>query len=144
LQAEEAAERAMALDRGAGSHLVRGWLRFEQKRSEQALPELEQALQLNPNLAFGHLMMARVNIAQGRPEYALERLQKAMRLSPNDPGLPYWQMIMGVAYLSVQEDLEAVKWLNKSLALNPRLTLLACTRPAHAPYAIKKLKPKLS
>jgi TolB-like protein/Tfp pilus assembly protein PilF len=121
LQAEESAERAMALDRGAWSHLVRGWLRFEQKRSEQALPELEQALQLNPNLAFGHVMMARVNIVQGRPAYALERLQKAMRLSPNDPGLPYWQTGMGVAYLSVQEDLEALKWLNKSLALNPRL-----------------------
>ena len=121
LQAEESAERAMALDRGAWSHLVRGWLRFEQKRSEQALPELEQALQLNPNLAFGHVMMARVNIVQGRPEDALERLQKAMRLSPNDPGLPYWQTCMGVAYLSMQEDIEAVKWLNKSLALNPRL-----------------------
>jgi TolB-like protein/tetratricopeptide (TPR) repeat protein len=123
LQAEESAQRAIALDRGASSHLVRGCVRFEQKRSEQALAAFEQALQLNPNLAFGHVMMARLNLVQGRPEYALEEMRKAMRLSPNHPALPYWQMCMGVAYLNVQEDIEALKWLNKSLALNPRLLL---------------------
>jgi adenylate cyclase len=33
---------------------------------------------------------------------------------------PYWQMMLGAACLHLGCDHEAVEWLNKSLALNPR------------------------
>ena len=148
LLADDAAERAMALDQGARSHLVRGWVRYEQKRLELALAEFEHGVRLNPNLPLGHVMIGAVNVLLGQAENALEPMHKAMRLSPMDPALPYWQMFMGSACLHLQRDREAVEWLNRSLALNPRFpvthlflasALALCGREAQAKRAIGEL-----
>jgi adenylate cyclase len=146
--ADEAAERAMALDWGARSHLVRGWVRYEQKRLELAHAEFEHAIRLNPNLPLGHLMLGAVSVLLGKDEIALEPMRKAMRLSPMDPAMPYWQMMTGAACLHLQRDHEAVEWLNKSLALNPRFpfthlflasALALCGRGAEAQTAVAEL-----
>jgi hypothetical protein len=59
--ANEAAERAVALDQSARSHVVRGWVRYEQKRPDVALAEFERGVQLNPNLTLGHVMTGATN-----------------------------------------------------------------------------------
>jgi adenylate cyclase len=121
LQANEAAERAMALDpRSWGAHLVMGWVRYQQKRIDAALIEFEHAIQLNPNEGFGYAFIAQAYVALGRAENALEPMRKAMRLNPWDPTLPRWQMLQGVVYLHLQRDVEALDSLKKAVALNPR------------------------
>jgi adenylate cyclase len=121
LQAEEAVERAMALDpRSPRAHLAMGWVRYEQRRIDVALIEFEHAVQLNPNQQLGYGFIAAANVVLGRPENALEPLRKAMRFSPSDPGLQRWQMVQGVVYLHLQRDVEAVDSLKKAVALNPR------------------------
>jgi adenylate cyclase len=120
LAANEAAERAMALDpRAAGSQLVMGWVRYEQKQMDQALAAFEQAVQFDPTEPLAHASVAAANVMLGRAENAPEPLRKAMRLSPRDPSLPMWQMFMGAVCLHLRRDAEAVDWLNKSMALNP-------------------------
>jgi adenylate cyclase len=121
LQASAAAERAMALDPGwAISHLTLGWVLYERKRVDQALAAFERAAQINPNEPWAHASIAAANIVLGQPENALEPLRKAMRLSPRDPHLSNWQMFMGAASLHLQRYGEALDWLNKSVAANPR------------------------
>ena len=46
---------------------------------------INQALVLNPNLAWAWLFSGWAKVDLGQPEEAIEQLNRAMRLSPNDP-----------------------------------------------------------
>jgi TolB-like protein len=52
---------------------------------EEGAAHIENAIQLNPNLAWGWLFSGWVKVWLGEPELAVERLARAMRLSPQDP-----------------------------------------------------------
>jgi tetratricopeptide (TPR) repeat protein len=71
---------------------------------DQALPYLEHAIQIQPNLALAHLDLGIVYQGQGRKEDALRELQTAEKLSPDDPAV-HWQL--GRCYQSMGRRAEA-------------------------------------
>jgi len=56
---------------------------------EAALPLLEKAIQINPNLAQAHLDLGIVYADSERRDDALRELKTAVKLSPNDPAIHY-------------------------------------------------------
>jgi adenylate cyclase len=76
-----AAQRALALnDSYHLGHMFLGYVYLWQKQYEQALAEMERAIALYPNEAFGYAFLAETLSRVGRSEDALEAAAQALRL----------------------------------------------------------------
>jgi len=76
---------------------------------------LDQALLINPNLAWGWGVSGWVKVWLGEPDQAVERFAHAMRLNPIDPGV--FGMQQGTAYAHFFADRydEAITWAKMAL-----------------------------
>ncbi|MGK9232326.1 tetratricopeptide repeat protein [Inquilinus limosus] len=122
-RAFEAAGRSlMADDRDPTAHWAIGralWLRGEH---DQAIVELEQAIELSPNFAQGHYTLAFVHSQTGDPGTAIASSERSRRLSPFDPMLFGFLGARAMALVRLGRFDEAAYWGVK-----------AATRPnAHA------------
>ena len=117
-----AEQSLIADDRDPAAHLAMGralWLRGEQ---DQSLAELSRAVELSPNLAFGHYTLAFVHSQSGDPVKAIEFADHSRELSPFDPLLFGMFACRAFGHLRLGQLDEAARW-----AVN------ATTRPnAHA------------
>jgi len=119
--ASQAAERAIALDRGdARAQTARGIVALFAERHEEAAKSLEMAIELNGSdpLARGYLGLTLVFGGHGAA--ACSHFQDAMRLSPRDHFMIIW--LIGSAFVSfAQENFdEAIEWLLKARQENPK------------------------
>jgi adenylate cyclase len=81
----------------------------------------DRALSASPNNAMAWSLSSTVYSYIGEGQAAVERAQQGLRLSPVDTQAFFYLMILGVAhYVNGTYD-EAIIWLQKSLAMNPRL-----------------------
>jgi TolB-like protein/class 3 adenylate cyclase/Tfp pilus assembly protein PilF len=136
LEAERVARVALSLDRsdarvlGFAAHA----LRFVVGQAEEALPLLEQAVRIDPNLAMGWGWLGAARNGFGRPELAIKDLERALRLSPLDPliFLPHGQMAIS-HYLCGRYD-EAISSAISSLQVRPNH--LTALRALVASYAM--------
>jgi len=71
---------------------------------------IDQALALNPNLAWAWLFSGWVKVWLGEPEAAIERERHAMRLSPHDPHLFNMQAAVAAGYFLAGRYAEALSW----------------------------------
>ena len=87
LVAEKAAQRALGLDANDATVLTTyaSVLMFGNRRHGEALPLLEKALHLDPNLALAWTYLGMCNNAFDRWDDAARNLEQASRLSPRDP-----------------------------------------------------------
>jgi tetratricopeptide (TPR) repeat protein len=60
-------------------------------RPAEALPLIQKAIQIDPNLARAHLDLGVLDADGGRREHAIRELKVAARLSPEDPN-PHWRL----------------------------------------------------
>jgi tetratricopeptide (TPR) repeat protein len=115
-----------------------------------------RSLQLNPNSAIALAMTGWIEAILAEPAKALEHLRRADRLSPRDPRTWFINTGMGMAhFISSQYD-EAIVWIKKALAQNPRsavaLRLLAASlaslgqieRAREAMRDLRKIEPHLT
>lgn len=80
------AEQSVALDeRDPTAHWVLGRALWLLKRQEDAVEELNLAVDFNPNFALGHYTIAFVQAQGGDTPTALRAVDLAQRLSPIDP-----------------------------------------------------------
>ena len=63
---------------------VLGTIRFQQKRLDESVSFLRQAIRLNPRLLGAHLSLAEVYTLQGRPEPALTLFRQILKLDPSN------------------------------------------------------------
>jgi TolB-like protein len=85
-EVHQTASTAIALDgRDAISHVVRGRINLLQRKHADAIAELENAIELNPNLADAYHGLGFALTVSGQPEEAVPHFDKAIRLSPYDP-----------------------------------------------------------
>jgi adenylate cyclase len=78
-----AVQRALALnDSSHWTHLNLGYVYLYQQQYEQALAEMERAVALGPNDAFGYAALAEALSRVGRSEDAWEAAAQAQRLKP--------------------------------------------------------------
>lgn len=81
----------------------------------------DRALSASPNNAMAWSLSSTVYSYMGEGQAAVERAQLGLRLSPIDTQAFFYLMILGIAhYVNGTHD-EAMIWLQKSLAINPRL-----------------------
>jgi DNA-binding SARP family transcriptional activator/Tfp pilus assembly protein PilF len=113
---EAAGKSLMVDDRDPAAHWAMGralWLRGSQ---DDALTELERAVELSPNFATGHYTLAFVHSQAGDPKAAISFSDHSRHLSPFDPLL--FAMLgaraMGLARLG--EYNEAAEWAKKAAA----------------------------
>jgi adenylate cyclase len=87
---------------------------------------IDQAIALNPNLAWAWIFSGWVKISLGEPEAAIERISHALRLSPHDPYIFGMQSAMASAHLAAGRYDEALSWAEKSMRRRPDYLLAAC------------------
>jgi adenylate cyclase len=121
-RAEELVDPALtASPRYAIAHATKGDIFRAQNRYEEAIPEYETALSLNRNLAFALHALGGCKLAIGSIEEVIPIEEQAIRLSPRDAniGNRYWRI--GLVHLLQSRTDEAIPWLEKARAANPRM-----------------------
>ena len=91
---------------------------------------IDQALGLNPNLAWAWLFSGWVKIWLGDPETAVERVNRAIRLSPQDPHMFIMQTAVAVAHFFAGRAAEAISWAEAALRGKSDGFIAACVATA--------------
>ncbi|WP_441232480.1 tetratricopeptide repeat protein [Bradyrhizobium sp. 1200_D9_N1_1] len=87
-------------------------------RPEEALPEYDAALEINPNFPIAYAQKGLALILSGRAREAFSPLQLALRLSPKDPIAVSWYYNLCHAHLHLQEYEEATKDCRRVININ--------------------------
>jgi tetratricopeptide (TPR) repeat protein len=82
---DAAGQSLMADDRDPAAHWAIGRALWLRGRHDQALIELEQAIDLSPNFALGHYTLGFVHSQAGDPHAAIASADHSRHLSPFDP-----------------------------------------------------------
>jgi len=80
---------------------------------------IDQALALNPNLAWAWLFSAYTRAWLGEPDVAVERVTRAMRLSPQDSQFFNMQTAMSQALFLAGRYAEALSWAEAAVRGHP-------------------------
>jgi TolB-like protein len=97
------------------AHLVKGnVLLRSQGRCDEAIPEYETALALNPNWLSSLNQLAWCKIMTGSIADAIPLLEQAIRLSPHDPLIRLFYTNIGIAHLLQSHTDEAILWFEKA------------------------------
>jgi len=84
-------------------------------RSDQALPLIQKALKIDPNLARAHLDLGILYADAGHREEAIREFKTAAHLSPDDPA-PHWRLAR--LYQSMGNKAEANLEFQKTSSLH--------------------------
>jgi TolB-like protein len=120
-EAERLARRAVELGKDDALALATAGitLAFVVSDLDDGAAYIDQALALNPNLAWGWLFSAFVKTLRGEPEAALECVTRAMRLSPQDVQLFHMQAAAAQAHFVAGRYLEALAWAEEAVRGRP-------------------------
>lgn len=111
-----AAEGLMADERDPTGHWALGRAMWLQTRQDDALRELQVAIDLSPNFAMGHYTLAWFQCQAGDPEAAIAGADHARALSPMDPLLFAMLASRALALLRLGRYEEAADWGTRSAA----------------------------
>ena len=103
------------------AHFAMGVLRRVQNRLSDSKIELESAIALDRNNARALQQLGVTLICLGEPEDAIPQLERAIRLNPYDPNIASYYWALGSADLISGRLDDAVSFLSKARAANPRL-----------------------
>jgi len=115
-------DRALAASpRSPTAHLAKGIVLRALDRCEEAIPECETALAINPNSAGALDNLADCKLLTGSLEDAVALAQQAIRLSPRDPRIGYFYIRIGHAHLLQSCPDEAIPWLERARGAVPEI-----------------------
>jgi TolB-like protein len=115
-------DRALAASpRSPTAHLAKGIVMRALDRCEEAIPECETALAINPNSAGALDNLADCKLLTGSLEGAITLAQQAIRLSPRDPRIGYFYIRIGHAHLLQSCPDQAIPWLEKARGAVPEI-----------------------
>jgi len=90
----------------------------------------DQALELNPNLAWAWLFGGLVKVWLGEPEVALQRIARAIRLSPHDSHIFDMHGATAWAHFFAGRYAEALSWAETAVREQPNLMFASCVAAA--------------
>jgi TolB-like protein/Flp pilus assembly protein TadD len=102
------------------AHACMGKLRRIQGRLSDSRAELEIALGMSPNLGTACSQLGMTLAFLGLPDVAIPWIEKSMRLAPHDPGTALVHAMLGLCNLMLGQIDDAITWLRKARAGNPR------------------------
>jgi adenylate cyclase len=115
----ELAQRAVALDaRYPNAHFALAITCMYTHRSNRAMAEMRQAIELNPSFAAAQAILGHMLTYAGQPEETIALVEKAIRLSPNDPRLFIWLPALAAAHYQLRHYEQAVETGRRSWTLN--------------------------
>ena len=90
-------------------------------RCEEAIPECETALAINPNSAGALDNLADCKLLTGSLEDAITLALQAIRLSPRDPRIGYFYIRIGHTHLLQSCPDKAIPWLERARGAVPEI-----------------------
>ena len=121
-RADELSQLAVRLDANNAAALAqRARVLQALRRQREAAEHYRTSLQVNGNIPTTTLFLGETLVFTGNSVDAIPLFERAIELSPRDPGLGTWQFEMGRAMILLRRDDEALTWLSRSVATNPRL-----------------------
>lgn len=85
---------------------------------EEALPEYDAALELDPNSPVAYASKGIVLVTAGRAGEAFSPIQIALRLSPKDPAAGTWRFFLCHAHVHLRQYKEGIEECRHSINLN--------------------------
>lgn len=114
-EALEISRKSVALDeQDAVAHFTLGRVHLARSEYEQAISELETALELNPCLAVTHCGLGDALTYADQPGEAIAYFEQAIRLSPHDPYRWGFYAYRSLAHLFLHEYEAAAEWAEKA------------------------------
>jgi adenylate cyclase len=110
-----------AAARYALTHFVKGQVLLAQRRCEEAIPEFEAALALNPNMVHALSSLGYCKLYAGSIDEVTPLVEQAIRLSPRDPLTGYCYYLIGTVHLLQSHTEEAIVWFEKARSEMPAL-----------------------
>jgi adenylate cyclase len=101
----------------AMAHVVKGDI-LRYGHPEQALPEYDAALEINPNFPVAYAQNGIALILSGRARESFSATQLALRLSPKDPSAVSWRFNLCHAHLHLHEYKEAIEECRRTINMN--------------------------
>jgi adenylate cyclase len=115
----ELAQRAVTLDdRYPNARFALGLSCMYTHRSDRAMAEMRQAIELNPSFAAAHAILGHMLTYIGRPEETIPLVEKAICLSPSDSRLFIWLPALAAAHYQLRHYDQAVEIGRRSWSLN--------------------------
>lgn len=115
------------------THLAKGHWFKAAARYEEAIPEYEMVIALNPNSVLGLANLGQCKLNTGSIDEAIALHQQVIRLSPRDPFNGNRYFTIGNAHLLLSHVDEAIVWLERGRNLSPRVAYThAFLAAAHA------------
>jgi tetratricopeptide (TPR) repeat protein len=111
-----AGQSLMADDRDPAAHWAMGRALWLRGRHDEAVVELERAIDLSPNFAPGHYALSFVQSQTGDPAAAIAASDHSRTLSPFDPLLPCMLGTRAMALVRLGRFEEAALWGIKAAA----------------------------
>ena len=105
----------------AGAHFVLASALANSKKFDEAIPQYQKAIELQPKSIIGYLQLARVYEMQGKPDDALAMYQKALTVAPNNPTIVG---SIGNVYLAKNDVKTAQQYFEKANSLAPHDPLI--------------------
>jgi len=113
---ETAGQSLRVDDRDPAAHWAMGRALRLRGSQDQAIVELEQAIDLSPNFALGHYTLSFVHSQGGDPRAAIKSSDHSRHLSPFDPLLFGMLGARAMALVRLKEFDEAADWGVKAAA----------------------------
>jgi adenylate cyclase len=114
--AADAAERAVSLDsRDAAARCALGRVHIFRHAYERAIGEMKAALRLNASFDRACYGLGLALLCGGKPKESISQFETGIRLSPRSPVLwAYWMMV-GLAYINLQNYEDAAASFDKAV-----------------------------
>lgn len=131
-EATRLAKRAVELGRDDAAALSRAGhvLAYVAGDLDSAVPAIDRALLLNPNLSAAWNFAGWTRVLRGEPESAIEYLARSMRLSPLDELGYSAKGSTAHAHFFLGAPLEASIWSDKAVQENPSYLIVNCIAAA--------------
>jgi tetratricopeptide (TPR) repeat protein len=116
-QAEESFLKVFELDpHFPGIHLELGKVYISERRNDDAIKQLKEALAENPNDEEANYYLGSLLVRENRYDQGIAYLERAEKSSPDSYGI---YLYLGRAKLHLGQTAQAVKLLQKAVELNP-------------------------
>jgi TolB-like protein/DNA-binding winged helix-turn-helix (wHTH) protein len=117
-RADEAITRALALSStNARAHFAQGQVRRAQSRCEEAIPEYERAIALDPNFFAAYAYLGACKLMIGSLDEVIPYEEQAIRLNPRAQDAAGWHYFIGGVHLLKGQIDEAILWFEKSRSI---------------------------
>ena len=115
----ELARRAAALDRRyPNAHFALALICIWTARSDRAMAEFQEAIELNPSFAAAHAVLGAVLNSRGQSDEAVASVERGIQLSPSDPRLFIWLSGLAAAHYQLRHYAQAIEIGRRSWTLN--------------------------